>query len=166
MVLCFNKTQGAGSRGPYSMRWTPLTINEENVDTDYDPEVPVLPDYGTDAVANSEESALLTWLLLFLVRLQAKFYLPETALNCLLKFLYIFLSIISRKSTFVAQMINFLLKKYMNSKETFVRYVVCRQCYSVYDYNKNVLIDLIPHSINIAMQNFWRQSTLRVIRKN
>ena len=104
--------------------------NEENIDTDYDPEVPVLPDYCTDAVQKSQPYSLL----LFLVRLQAKFYLPETALNCLLKFLYIFLSIISRKSTFVAQMINkfptstFLLEKYMNSKETFVRYVECRQC--------------------------------------
>ena len=95
-----------------------------------------------DSIANSEESALLTWLLLFLVRLQAKFYLPETAVNCLLKFLYIFLTIISRNSTFVARMIKnfptstFLLKKYICSKETLVRYVVCRQCYSVYEYDQ------------------------------
>lgn len=68
-----------------------------------DSEVPALPD--VEAIANSEESALLTWLLLFLVRMQAKFYIPETAMNCLLKFLYILFSIISRNSTFVARMI-------------------------------------------------------------
>ena len=44
----------------------------------------------------------------------------------------------------MANMINnfptsiFLLRKYINSKEAFVRYVVCRECYSVYEYEKCV----------------------------
>lgn len=101
---------------------------------------PAMP--ASEAVSNVNESALLTWLLLFLVRLQAKFYLPEVAIDCLLKFLYILFSIIAQNSTFVARMISnfptstFLLKKYIKSNETFKRYVVCRQCYSVYGYDQ------------------------------
>ena len=112
--------------------------NEENIDLDY--ELPALPDVEA-STDDSEESTLLTWLILFLVRLQAKFYLPEAAMNCLLKFLYIFFSIVGRNSSFVMKNFpasTFLLKKYIKSKETFVRYVVCRQCYSVYEYNQCV----------------------------
>lgn len=39
---------------------------------------------------SEEENAILQWLLLFLLRLQAKHYIPDAAIHCLLKFLYIF----------------------------------------------------------------------------
>lgn len=48
--------------------------NEEILDHDYD--VPLIP----SATPDTEESTLLTWLILFIIHLQAKFYLPDTAL--------------------------------------------------------------------------------------
>lgn len=123
--------------------------NEENLDGDYhtihvsDGEIPDLPVAENDS-NSTQESALRTWLLLFLIRFQAKFYLPNTAMACLLMFIYTFLNIIGHHSNFVAQMLTnfptsvYLLKQHVKSKETFVRYVVCRKCYSVYDYKNCV----------------------------
>lgn len=117
--------------------------NNEQLEKDFpsnDSEMPDLP--LAEDISIPQESALVTWLILFLVRLQSKFYLPDTAVSCLLKFLYAFLCIIGRHSTFVARISTnfptsvFLLKKYFGWKETFVRYVVCCKCYSVYEYKK------------------------------
>ena len=86
------------------------------------------------------ENALLTWLLLFLVRLQACHYIPDSTLNCLLKFLYIFLHIIRRQSNFVARLAThfpksiYQMKKGLGIKEDFIRFVACKKCYSVYHF--------------------------------
>ena len=45
-----------------------------------------LPQQNT--MTSKPDNVLLTWLLLFLLRLQAKHYTPDSAVNCLLKFLY------------------------------------------------------------------------------
>lgn len=122
--------------------------DEGNIDSDYpqtteasSDEIPDLPEPQTKT-CSTRESMLRNWLLLFFVRFQARFYISDTAMSCLLKFVYVFLSIIGRYSTFVSQIIDnfptslFLLKQCVKSNETFVRYVVCRKCYSVYDYKK------------------------------
>lgn len=118
--------------------------NEESLEADFpsctaaDCDVPDMP-LNEDTSCLKEEYALLTWLVLFIVRLQAKFYLPDAAITCLLKFLYALLCIIGRSSIFVKNMIiNFptsvyRLKRFFGWKEAFTRYVVCRQCYSVYE---------------------------------
>ena len=89
---------------------------------------------------SSTEMALVYWLLLFILRLQARPYLPDAALKSLLKFLHTVLVIIGRYSDFVARMADafptslYLLHKYFGISEDFKRYVVCKKCYSVYDY--------------------------------
>ena len=65
-------------------------------------EPPALPQQST--MTSKTENVLLTWLLLFLLRLQAKHYIPDSAVNCLLKFLYMFFSIVGRHSDFVANL--------------------------------------------------------------
>ena len=35
------------------------------------------------------ERGILSWLLIFLLRLQAKYYIPDAALQCLIRFLYV-----------------------------------------------------------------------------
>lgn len=93
-----------------------------------------------DATTLRSENMLLTWLLIFLLRLQAKHYIPDSAVNCLLKFLYVFLCIIGRHSDFVAHLAAsfpnsvYKLQKYFGIKEEFTRFVVCRKCYSVYEF--------------------------------
>ena len=62
-------------------------------------ECPELPTASQDS---EEEDAIIQWLLIFLLRLQAKHYIPDAAVQCLVKFLYIFLRIIGRYSTTIA----------------------------------------------------------------
>ena len=87
---------------------------------------------------DSTQVALLTWLLLFLLRMQAKHYIPDVALNSLLKFLYMFLVILGRYSEFVQCIVPIFpktlyhLQNFFKLKEEFTRFVVCRKCYSVY----------------------------------
>ena len=107
---------------------------------DFDAEnigVPALP--RQNQASTSSECSLVSWLVLFLVRLQARHYLPDVAIACLLKFLYTLLVIIGRQSVFVANMAKqfpcslHCLRKYWNVNDDFVRLVVCRKCYSVYE---------------------------------
>lgn len=106
----------------------------EEKDSDDDDDL--LPDLEDSTQEN--EMALLTWLLLFLLRMQAKRYIPDVALNSLLKFLYAFLLILGRYSEFVGRMVSIFpktmhhLQNFFKLTEEFTRFVVCRKCYSVY----------------------------------
>ena len=95
-------------------------------------EPPALPQQNT--VTSKPENVLLTWLLLFLLRLQAKHYIPDSAVNSLLKFLYMFFSIVGRHSDFVANlpgsfpMSIYQMQEFFGIKEEFARFIVCRKC--------------------------------------
>ena len=115
--------------------------NENQLETEFPQEAEESPPLPMEcATVDTHESALLTWILLFLVRLQARHYIPDSALNCLLKFLYIFLRIIGRQSNFVAKLTThfpksiYQMKKRLGIKEDFIRFVVCKKCYSVYNF--------------------------------
>lgn len=81
---------------------------------------------------------------MFLLRLQAKHYLPDAAENSLLKFLYIFLSTVGQYSDFIARMFTrfpssvFHMRKFFGLTEEFTQFVVCRKCYSVYTFDRCV----------------------------
>ena len=84
----------------------------------------------------SDESvnSLVSWFVLFLLRLQSKYYVPEIAMACILKFLYTFLVIIGTHSVvkyFPKSL--YCLRKHWNLDANFDLLVVCRKCYSVYD---------------------------------
>ena len=74
-------------------------IESDNAPDDaFDDEVPDLP---LNQVSQAEERDLVVWLLIFMVRLQARHYIPDAALTCMIKFLYIF-SVVRRTSSYVA----------------------------------------------------------------
>ena len=78
---------------------------------------------------------------MFILRLQAKHYIPDVAINSLLKFLLIFFSIVGLYSDFIAGMVAiiptslYLLRKYFALTEDLTRFVVCRKCYRVYSFD-------------------------------
>ena len=95
-----------------------------------DEDGPELPQaYST---SSSGETALVYWLLLFILRLEGRHYLPEVALKSLLKFLYTVFVIIGHYSDFVARMADifptslYQLHKYFGINEDFRRFVVCK----------------------------------------
>ncbi len=76
------------------------------------------------------QMALLTWFLLFLLRMQAKHYIPDVALNSLLKFLYAFFLILGRYSEFVGH-VPASSRNFFKLTEEFTRFVVCRSAHTM-----------------------------------
>ena len=88
----------------------------------------------------SRKSPLTQWLICFLIRFQSKYYIPDAAIDALLKFLYTLFLVIGRFSSNVALGITRILPKTLYSmknvvgyNDSFQRYVVCPRCHKMYD---------------------------------
>ena len=82
----------------------------------------------------------MTWAVVFFVRLQAKHYIPDIALNCLIKFFCVFLVIIGLSSKFISNVSSAfpkslydLRRQYQNAQH-FKKFVVCSKCNAVYEH--------------------------------
>ena len=126
-------------------------------------ECPELPTASQDS---EEENAIIQWLLIFLLRLQAKHYIPDAAVQCLIKFFYIFLHVLGRYSTTIANIASkfprslHYLRKHLNLNQDFKKLVVCRKCNSVYS-----LQECINNSgtVPVARKCFYRCSAYRSV---
>ena len=84
----------------------------------------------------------MSWLVIFLLRLQSRFYLPDAAVSYIVKFLYALLVILGTRSEYVACMAKsfphslYCLRKHWKIGADFIRFVVCPKCYSVYEKNR------------------------------
>ena len=102
-----------------------------------DNELPPCPNEETPP-ANSKEHTLVCWLSVFLLRLQARHYIPDIVLTYLLKFLYVFLSVIGRFSDVVSTIAKQLpqsvysLQRLLGYQDCFEKLVVCPKCNQVY----------------------------------
>ena len=74
-------------------------IEDSCVDQLDDDEVPELPSIQASL---AEEKALIVWLLIFILRLQANHSIPDVALTCLIKFFFIFFTVIGRTNSYIA----------------------------------------------------------------
>ena len=118
--------------------------NDDSCDDGFssDNEVPDLP--LNQDLSQAEERDLVVWILIFMVRLQAKHYIPDAALHCLIKFFYIFFSVVGRTSSYVATIASLFPKSLYELRQRFVssqkfkRMVVCCKCHSIYDYSECV----------------------------
>ena len=111
------------------------------------------PDLPLNQESRAEERDLVVWLLIFILRLQAKHYIPDVALTSLIKFLFIFFSVIGRTSSYVATIASSFpkslreLRQRFGFSQKFKKLVVCLKCHSVYDFSECVEIcGLIKHS--------------------
>ncbi len=86
------------------------------------------------------------WLVGFLIQLQAKHFIPDSALNLLLRFLHTFFCVLGRFCGFVAAMATqfpstlYRLKKTLTYAHQFTRFVVCPKCLKLYHYEECVVI--------------------------
>ena len=103
-------------------------------------EIGAVPDLETTSISKvGLDHTLLTWLTLFLLRLQCKHYIPDYALECLLKFLYTLFVIIGRSSEVAKNIAEQLprsmysLRKYVGVANNFEKFVVCCKCNSIYN---------------------------------
>ena len=88
------------------------------------------------------ESAVLSWLLIFILRLQAKYYIPDVAIQCLIRFLHILFSVLGRYSPVIANIASkfprslYYLRKQYSSGQEFKKFVVCLKCNTIYGYQE------------------------------
>lgn len=86
--------------------------------------------------------SLVKWLVFFISLLQKKHFVPNAAISSLLLFLSIFFGIISKISPDLAFLVDqfprtlYQLNNLMRiQEEKIVRYVICKKCSKLYDYN-------------------------------
>ena len=104
------------------------------------------PDLPSDSPVNvcSPSHAIVTWLVRFLVLLQARHYIPDIAINALLKFLHVLFVVLGRFSTLAFSIASafpssvHMLRKHINQPGSFVKFVVCPKCHQLYDFGECV----------------------------
>lgn len=75
----------------------------------------------------------------FVLRFQAKYYIPDASINLLIKFFFVFLSVAGRFSTFMKTLADIFPKSLstmlslVKGKVSFTKFVVCRKCHALYD---------------------------------
>ena len=113
---------------------------------------PSLPEVNESQHDVQQQSALVGWLLGFLLRLQAKHYIPDSALQAFIKFLYAFFVVLSAFSGVAARILRvfpgslYMLRKLLGYNTVFTEYVVCRKCDHLYQYKECVVTVGSNHS--------------------
>ena len=105
-----------------------LLDNESKLLDDESKDVPPeLPCNNSPASDDVPGHAIVMWLVRFLVLLQARHYIPDAAINSLLKFLRVLFVVLGRFSTFVASVASsipssvHMLKKHLNQHGSLVK---------------------------------------------
>ena len=100
--------------------------------------------FNEDSTLQHSVPLLVLWLVYFLAMLQKKHYLPDATLLLLLVYVDFF-QVLGRMSPQLSDFHQhfpctlYQLHKILGtSKETFVRYISCQKCSSVYKYNEKV----------------------------
>lgn len=93
---------------------------------------------GTDL---SQHGCLVNWLVRFILRLQAKYYISDAAISALLKFLSAFFLLLGRFTSIAAKLAEVLphtlhsVRNYVGYNIKFSKLVVCPVCHKSYTYD-------------------------------
>ena len=122
-----------------------LNPDEHDVEFEYDSNPPSLPVVSSSPESRSQK-AIVSWIVGFLIRFKAKYYIPYSALNMLFRFLYTLFSVLGRFSAFFAAIVPifpstlYRLNKSLPNTPQFKRFVVCPKCWKIYDYKDTVSV--------------------------
>lgn len=123
--------------------WNNISIDDIDLDlqtgdtTDNNTHVENVPN------KNVKLGTLLIWFCMFLCTWQAVSALPDSAMNHLLSFLWTFFSQLGEESVIFSSFaavfpgsVYLLWKKLGLKKDNFLKFVVCRKCFSIYKYEE------------------------------
>lgn len=100
---------------------------------------------GRDAVS-LKGKALSLWLIGFLLRLHSRYFIPEAALDSLLKFLYILFTILAQFSPICQAIKNnfphslYDISHLPHHDKSFIKYIVCSKCNHLYLFDEAINI--------------------------
>ena len=111
---------------------------------------PELPSFSA-TTEHYQSTVLSQWFMRYMLILQTQFYLPDNALDLLIKFLYAFFNVIGQFSSVIKALVKALpptlyvmRKKTIGLKNSFQKLVVCKRCLHIYEYSK--CINALSHS--------------------
>lgn len=87
---------------------------------------------------SSRAKVLAQWLTLFLLQLQSKYKLPESAVSCLFTFLFTFFCVLGSLQPFCNDIAKVFPRSLYNAKSRFstqskfLRFITCRKCSNIY----------------------------------
>lgn len=103
---------------------------------------PRLPQVKCVSSESKSVTALLYWIVGFIFNFQTRYYIPDTAINVLIKFLLVFFKVLGQFSPFVGNIAKIfptsyheMLKKF-NGNKSFIKLVVCQKCHKLYYFNQ------------------------------
>ena len=111
--------------------------------------IPKLPQENCASHDHEHEStALLYWIVGFILKFQARYYIPDTAINVLIKFLLVLLKVLGRFSPFVDKIAKHFPTSYHemtkrcdeNKCKSFIKYVVCQKCHKLYYFDQCITV--------------------------
>lgn len=110
--------------------------------SDYGSDFEEAPEFPLHNPTENRENPLATWLVIFLLQLQARYFIPNAAVDVLVKFLSVFLSVLGRYSQFLANMACTFpkslheLQRKQGLLQDFQKFVVCHRCNSIYNFSE------------------------------
>ena len=113
-------------------------FNDTSAGSGMPPSTPTFNNASPDSI---KASCLLQWLVMYLLSLQAKYTIPDSAIDMLFRFLYIFFSILARFSPFVAIIAGkfpqskCVAQKYIGIEVSFTKFVLCPTCFKTHLFN-------------------------------
>lgn len=132
--------------------------NQSDQDSDFEYNMdaaPKMPSFENKSVDQEHADSIVLWLAGFLLSFQAKFHLPDSAIDLLIKFWYAVFQIVCRlsRSSLLEALTKMLpsslhaMRRYMNLGDTFTRFVVCPKCCEVYIY-ENCVYSVGQHKLS------------------
>lgn len=97
-----------------------------------------VPTFETFSAETQRAGSLVCWIVGFIVSLQARYYIPDAAIDKLLVFIYVLFNVIGQFSPFMTLLSSkmpkssFLAKKFLGLNKPFTKYVVCPKCWKLY----------------------------------
>ena len=104
------------------------------------PTSPSLPAFISSTRESLRAYSLMMWLLGFILVIQAKYYIPNAAIDVMLKFLYVFFTVLNRFSPFLNPILKvfpkslYSLYKLVHYEDNFNKFVVCPKCETIYSH--------------------------------
>ena len=99
---------------------------------------PAIPDIPSESQEYKSAHSLFRWIVGFVIVLQAKHHIPNTAIDLLIKFFHVLFCILGTFSTFAGYLRRlfppslYLMRKHNFPDCSFIKFPVCRKCFKVY----------------------------------
>ena len=117
--------------------WDCSEESEDDLCKQHEVAAPDMPKFSVSKDSHNAQS-LVRWLVGFLAVLQARYHIPNAAIDLLVKFISLFLAVVGRFSPFVCHLYKLfpstlhMLRKEFSNDIIFRKYVVCPKCTKVY----------------------------------